>query len=150
MVVKIREQLFFITEQILGMVAADGIALTWSDNYRYQVPQDRKYIFRPGHTFSAEFNTGPAADYVGTDRVRIELRDADEKRTIQLLQDSLYVEITEFADRDLIRRLDITEEVEATAGMWIVIMTLPAVALDESDVGSFFSLTCDIVKQTIM
>lgn len=149
MVVKIKEALFFITQTETGVVPAAGLAATWSDNYRYQVPQDRKYVFRPGHTFSASLWSA-AAVYPDVNRVRIELRDAAENHRINILQDSRYAEITEFADRDLIRRLDIVEEVEATAGMWIVIMTLPAIALDPTHANSFFSLTCDIVIQTIM
>jgi len=153
-VVKIKEELFFIRHSpgmpFPGIIAADGIALTWSDNYRLQVPQDRKYIFRPGHTFCAEFNTGALADYAATDRVRIELRDADEKQTIQILQDTRYGNIRHFADRDLIRRLDIVEEVEATAGMWIVVMTLPNLALAPGDPDTYFTLTSDIVRQTIL
>lgn len=166
MVVKIREQLFFITEQIAGVVGAIGLLNGFEDNYRYQVPQDRKYIFRPGHTFSASFNaTGggsaadPAAnppkpldDYVDdADRVKIELRDAAENHRVAILQDTRYGLVRHFVDRDLIRRLDIVEEIEATAGMWIVILTRPTVAdLDPTDVDSYFSLSCDIVKQTIM
>lgn len=165
MVVKIKEELFFITEQITGMVGAAGLAAAWSDNFRYQVPQDRKYIFRPGHTFSGSFNnsTGapaavgganppkPAGDFVdATDRIRIELRDAAEKQSIQILQDTRYGLVRHFADRDLIRRLDIVDEIEATAGMWIVIMLLEATVLAPADVDTYFSLSCDIVKQTIM
>jgi len=163
--VKIREQLFFITEQTAGIVAAAGLAATWSDNYRYQVPQDRKYIFRPGHTFSGSFNnsTGapaadgaavppkPAGDFVdAVDRVMIQLRDSSENQRINILQDTRYGLVRHFVDRDLIRRFDITEEVEATAGMWIVIMLLEATVLVPGDVDSYFSLSCDIVKQTIM
>jgi len=164
-VVKIKEELYFIRQTEVGVVGAAGIAATWSDNFRYQVPQDRKYIFRPGHTFSASLNNGgaapaavaganppkPAGDFVdATDRVRIELRDADEKQSIQILQDTRYGNIRHFADRDLIRRLDIIKEIEATAGMWLVLMTLPNVALAPADPDTYFALTCDIVKQTIM
>ena len=165
MVVKIKEELFFIRQTEVGMAGAAGIALTWSDNFRYQVPQDRKYIFRPGHTFSASLNNGggapaavaganppkPAGDFVdATDRIRVELRDADEKQSIQLLQDTRYGNVRHFADRDLIRRLDIVDEVEATAGMWIVIMCNEATALAPADADTYFALTCDIVRQTIM
>ena len=169
MVVKIKEELFFITEQTLGGAGAAGIVGSWWDNYRYQVPQDRKYIFRPGHTFSAAFNnsTGaPAAnvpagqnpirvagEIIQTSRIRIQLRNADENQYINLLQDTIYALVRHFADRDLIRRLDIVKEVEATAGMWIVIMIQQAlgdVIFDPTDVDSYFSLTADIVRQTIM
>jgi len=169
-VVKIKEELFFIRHSaitpFLGMVAAAGVNLTWSDNFRYQVPQDRKYIFRPGHTFSASFNNAgalpaadatanppkPAGDYIDAQaRVKIELRDAAENQRIAILQDTRYGLVRHFADRDLIRRLDITEEVEATAGMWIVIMTRSiTAALAPADVDTYFSLTTDIVRQTIM
>lgn len=165
MVVKIKEELFFIRQTEVGMAGAAGLALAWSDNFRYQVPQDRKYIFRPGHTFSASLNNGtgapaadgaanppkPAGDFVdATDRIRIELRDASEKQTTQLLQDTRYGNVRHFADRDLIRRLDIVEEVEATAGMWIVIMCLEATVLAPGDADTYFALTCDIVSQRIM
>ena len=165
MVVKIKEELYLITNNEVGVVGAAGLAATWSDNFRYQVPQDRKYIFRPGHTFSASLNNGtgapaavgganppkPAGDFVdATDRIRVELRDAAEKQTIQILQDTRYGNIRHFADRDLIRRLDIVEEVEATAGMWIVIMCLEATVLAPADVDTYFTLTSDIVRQTIM
>lgn len=166
MVVKIKEELYLITNNEVGIVGAAGINLAWADNFRYQVPQDRKYIFRPGHTFSASFNNGtagpvadpaanppkPAGDYIdATERVRVELRDADEKQTIQLLQDTRYGNIRHFADRDLIRRLDIIEEVEATAGMWIVIMTLSiTAAMAPADADTYFTLASDIVRQTIM
>ena len=165
MVVKIKEELYYIRQTEVGVVGAAGLATGWSDNFRYQVPQDRKYIFRPGHTFSASLNNGggapaavaganppkPAGDFVdATDRVRIELRDADEKQTIQLLQDARYGLVRHFADRDLIRRLDIIEEVEATAGMWIVIMCNEATVLAPADADTYFSLTSDIVYQAIM
>lgn len=165
MAVKIEQELFFIRQTEVGMVGAAGLALAWSDNFRYQVPQDRKYIFRPGHTFSGSFNNGgaapaavaganppkPAGDFVdATDRIRIELRDANEKQTIQILQDTRYGNVRHFADRDLIRRLDIVEEVEATAGMWIVIMLLEATVLAPADADTYFALTCDIESQRIM
>ena len=75
------------------------------------------------------------------DKIRIEVRDTSELVKKTLIDQAMYRQLTEFTDRDLIYRLDISEPVIANSGKWIVILVQAKSPIDVSE--CYFDLTCN-------
>jgi len=82
------------------------------------------------------------------DRIKVEVREADELSKELLIDGAMYQQLTNFQDRELIYRFDINKEVVASDGKWIVIATQATAPIDVS--GSYFDMTCDRQRQTIL
>lgn len=82
------------------------------------------------------------------DKIRVEVREADELSKELLIDGAMYQQITNFQDRELIYRLDINKEIVASDGKWIVIATQATAPIDVS--GCYFDLTCDRQRQTML
>lgn len=101
----------------------------------------------------ATYSTGGDATTVSTakvhdsqacdnnDQFKIEVRDQNELVRKPIIQPSQYRTLSEFTDRDKVKRLDIAEAVVAGPGSWIVILTKAISPVDVSL--CYFELTCD-------
>ena len=82
------------------------------------------------------------------DRIRVEVREADELSKELLIDGAMYQQVTNFQDRELIYRLDINKEVVASDGKWIVVAVQAMSVIDVSS--GYFDLTCDRQRQTML
>jgi len=82
------------------------------------------------------------------DKIKLEVREADELSKELLIDGAMYQQLTNFQDRELIYRLDINKEVVASDGKWVVISTQATAPIDVS--GCYFDLTCDRQRQTML
>lgn len=113
---------FHITQADGNITAANGVTGTWSDIYKYQVPQGVGIILQTGDQFSAYIKDASAEVGLYDCWVKIEVRDAAELDKQVVFGPSLYKKIREFQDRDTIAHLELSEPVKAYPRQWIVIV----------------------------
>jgi len=82
------------------------------------------------------------------DRVKVELRSADELFRKILIDGAYYSQLTEFQDVDKMYRLDITEPVYAKPNMWVVISVQAKSPIDVS--AGYFDLSCTRERHAII
>ena len=108
----------YLIRRVIATYAATGGAMTASD---IEVHQDE------------------AVD--NKDQFKIEVRDQNELVRKPVVQPSQYRTLSEFTDRDTVKRLDIAEAVVAGPGDWVVISAKAISPVDVSE--CYFELTCD-------
>ena len=106
---EIIEAPFRLTSDDPVLSRADGVASTWSDLWKYQVPIGTSLILKPEHTFVAnlEWDTTTAGDQ--TCIVKIEKRDASESEVVRVFYD-LYYAIKEWQNKTKMAHLQVPPE----------------------------------------
>jgi len=89
---------------------------------------------------------GSSFELANTDRLRIEVRDPNENTRYPILHQRRYVQVKEFQDREKLGRLDISEDLVAGQGWWVVIMVLPLRGIVDVSNG-YFALACSRVRE---
>ena len=74
-------------------------------------------------------------------KVRVEVRSENELHRKHLIDGAMYQQLSEFTDRDLVYRLDITEPVTADASDWVIVLVKALAPIDVSE--CYFDLTCN-------
>lgn len=82
-----------------------------------------------------------ATEMDNTDRIRLEVREANELAKKILIDQAMYAQVKEFTERSKLYRLDIVEPVGAKSNMWLVILVLAKAPIDVSE--CYFDLTCN-------
>lgn len=130
---------FHITQADGNITEADGVAATWSDIWKYQVPQGSGLILEAGDLISVYLeDTAPAE--VGNDDcyVKVEVRDASEQDVQRVFGPAMYIKVKEFQNRNTVARLQASSPVKLYPRQWLVISAKDAVVIDASD--SYFDL----------
>ena len=101
---EIIEQPFRLNQSDPVIAETNGVADTWSDIWKYQVPNGVTLILKPEHTLSAYINDGAeVGDY--TCQIKIEKRDASESSVQLVYGPDMYVTVKEFTDKDKLAHL---------------------------------------------
>lgn len=145
---KILEEPFHLTKNDAGVSAADGVASTWSDIFKYQVPQGVTHILKNEHTISIYFDDGseiaaPEAQF------KIEVRDPGEMEKKSVYGPAMYVRATEFQDRTKMAHLNVPAEgLHVRARDWIVLMVYDNGTVANAD--SFFDLFINRIRESVV
>jgi len=117
---------FHITGATPGIAAANGVAATWVDIWRLQIPQGTGLILQASDQVSMylEDNTAAQCDLDGSCRVRIEVRDPAEQDVERIFGEANYLRVRPFQDRALIARLGVTKPVKVYERQWLVITAI--------------------------
>jgi hypothetical protein len=145
---KIRAAPYHITDQDTAITAADGVASTWSDVWKFRVPQNVGIVISPGDLFSAYLNDGSAE--VGMDGsclVRIEVRDASEQHRETAMGDLNYTKVREFQDKNKVFKFNPPQPFKVVSRQWIVVMVKDNTGVDASK--SYFDLLCTRVSEPL-
>jgi len=135
---KVRMAPFHINQKDGNITEADGTANTWSDIWKYQVPQGSGIILQTGDQISMYLEDATAQVGDDTCYVKIEVRDAAEEEKDRLYGAALYQSVKEFQDRDTIAKLEVPKPMRVYPRQWIVISVKDDGAIDASD--SYFDL----------
>lgn len=145
---RVRAAPHHITDSDKAITAGNGVANTWSDIWKFRVPQNVGIVVSPGDLFSAYLNDGSAE--VGTDGsclVRIEVRDASEQHRETIMGDVNYSKIQEFQDRDKMFRFNPPQAFKVVARQWIVVMSKDNTGVNHSK--SYFDMLCTRISEPL-
>ena len=146
---KIIEEPFHLTDSDPGITAAAGVAATWSDIWKYQVPQGVTHVLRTEHTFSAYIEDGSAEITAPDAQVKIEVRDPSEQDKRPVYGPAMYSRSIEFQDRDKMAHLNILPGGLAVKPRdWIVVMVNDNGTIDQTD--SYFDLFCSRIRESVI
>ena len=108
---EIIEQPFRLYQDDPVIAVADGVANTWSDIWKYQVPIGVTLILKPEHTFALYLAvSGPTVVGDSTCQVKIEKRDASDSDTIILYGPQLYINSKEFQAKQSMAHLQVASD----------------------------------------
>ena len=114
---------FHLTQADGNITKANGVANTWSDIFKYQVPQNTEVLLQPGDLFSAYLkDTSPAECGEDTCYVKIEVRDPSENDHELVFGAAIYKRIKEFQDGNEMAKIAITIARRVLPRQWIVIV----------------------------
>lgn len=91
------------------IAVANGVASTWSDVWKYQVPVGVSLIIKPHHTFAAYIDDGSEVG-AHTCSIRIEKRDASESDVLIVFGPKLYTSVKQFVDTNRMAKFNVPEE----------------------------------------
>lgn len=131
---------YHITNDNTAITEVDGVADTWSDLFKFRVPQNVGIVISPGDTFSCYLEDASPAECArdGTCRIRIEVRDASEQHREVVMGDVIYNKLREFQDKNKVFKFNPPKPVKVSERQWIVIMAKDDAIIDVSD--SYFDL----------
>ena len=130
---------FHLNQEDGNITKSDGTAATWTDIWKYQVPQKQGIVLQAKDVISMYLeDTAPAEVGADTCYVQIEVRDASEQDKRIVFGPALYARLKEFQDRNLMARLPLGAPVKVYERQWVVIMVKDDGTIDESD--SYFDL----------
>ena len=146
---KIIEEPFHLTDADANVTAAAGVPDTWSDIWKYQVPQGVTHLLKSEHTISAYIEDAGAEIAAPDAEVKIEVRDPSEQDKRPVYGPAMYVMSTEFQDRDLMAHLNCPASgIQVTDRSWIVIMVKDGGTIDQTD--SYFDLLISRVRESVI
>ena len=146
---KIVEDPFRLYNGDPNITEADGVAATWSDVWKYQVPIGSTLILKPTNTLAAYLeDSSPAECGASTCEVRVEKRDSSESDVVIVFGSDLYITVKEFQEVPLMARLSVPEEgLLVNEREWLVIMVKDDATLDASD--SYFEIRTAKIRKTL-
>lgn len=108
---EIIEQPYRLYQDDPVVAVADGVAATWSDIWKYQVPVGVSLILKPEHTFAAYLyeSTAPGECTITNTMVKIEKRDSSESDVVKVFFD-IYKTCREFQNKSSMARLQVPNE----------------------------------------
>lgn len=154
---KIIGELFRLTNKTTDVTAnTDAYCENYNIQYAfapiwyYQVPVGQELVFLPEHKFYAYIeDDGVPAEWLDTQKVRVELWSSDERK-MEVLLLCRYVQVKESQERDLMIHLDVDRPMRAKAGDWIKIAGRCADTVYTIDVSvSYFTLECLRVRPSM-
>lgn len=146
---KIIEEPFHLTDAVAQVTAAAGVPATWSDIWKYQVPQGVTHLLKSEHTFSAYVEDASTEIAAPDAEIKIEVRDPSEQDKRPVYGPAMYVMSTEFQDRDLMAHLNCPAGgIQVTDRSWIVIMVKDGGTIDQTD--SYFDLLISRVRESVI
>lgn len=110
------EQPFTMYQDDPGIAVADGVASTWSDIWKYQVPMGTSLIIKPEHTLSLYLAVASPTEIAAsagdwnTGMVRVEKRDASGSDVQILAGPRIYRAFREFQDQNLLAHFNVPAE----------------------------------------
>ena len=113
---EIIEQPFRLYQDDPNVSVANGVASTWSDIWKYQVPLGTSLIIKPEHTLSLYLAVaGPtevaaAAGTYNTCMVRVEKRDASGSDVKVLTGPKIYIAFRQFQDKNRLAHFNVPSE----------------------------------------
>lgn len=115
------------------LTRSDGVADTWSDIWKYQVPRGTELIVSPGDTFAVYLEDASAEVGNNDCQVKIEARNTVGSEVTNLLGPANYRVLKEFQDRDLMYRIRASDVVRVPSRYFLVVSVKDDGAIDESD-----------------
>lgn len=106
---RIIEQPFTLYQDDPVIATADGVADTWSDVWKYQMPIGSSFVIKPEHTFSVYINDGSEVGS-STCQVKIEKRDSSGSDVLVVLGPKLYAMIKEFQEKSKLTHFNVPPE----------------------------------------
>ena len=146
---EIQEAPFRLTQDDPVIERADGVASTWSDIFKYQVPVGVSLIIKPHHTFAAylDESTGSTPALGNDCSARIEKRDASESSVQIIFGPKLYASFGQFANRDRMAHFSVPSEgVIINEREYIVIVAWNAVILTSNSTSNYCYFEMHIAK----
>lgn len=109
---EIIEQPFKLNQADPVISAADGVADTWSDIWKYQVPVGTSLILKRNHTFACYLDEGTGSTEAGAQEasIRIEKRDASESDVEIVFGPKLYVSCKNFTPFNRVAKFNVPGE----------------------------------------
>lgn len=147
---KVIEERYVLTDADPNITAADAVAATWSDVWKYTVPVGIKHVLLPEHTFAAYLidSQGTPVEAVGTVQVKIEVRDPSGNSRDVIFGPTIYTAVKEFQDRNKKARLDLSKPLRLEEGELLVVMVNdPTQTIDEAS--SYFALDTQRFREGI-
>ena len=139
---------FHLTSSDPNNTEADGVANTWTDIWKYQVPRGTTIILSKGDTISMYLeDTGPAEIGDLDNKVQILVRDPGETGDRLVFGPAPYIRVKEQQDQDLMARLRLVEPLIIPARYWIVFQAYDGVVIDASD--SYYDFYVRRVRQGV-
>lgn len=125
---------FHITQEDGNITETDGVAATWTDLWKYRVPQGTEIHLQAGDFLSAYLEDTVPLE-VGNDDcyVKLEVRDPSEQDVKLAFGPCVYQRIKEFQDRNTKARLTLPAPMKVTSRQWIVLVAKDGVVIDASD-----------------
>ena len=124
---------------------ADGVANTWSDIWKFQVPAGQMMIIGPDDTLSMYLEDTALAE-VGnnTARVRISVSDTSEQ-DFRVVFGVQYVTVKEFQDRRKVASLRLPQPIQVFEEQFLILSVFDDAVIRESN--SAFALSMTRVRQ---
>lgn len=145
---KIIEEPFHLTNADPGITSADGTADTWSDIFKYQVPQGVTHMLKPEHTFSAYFNDGSEIAAPEA-QVKIEVRDPSEQDKRPVFGPAMYARVKEFSEKSKLAKLNVSSDgMQVKPRDWIVVMVKDNGTVAAAD--SYFDLHINRIRESVI
>ena len=155
---KVKAERFFLTSSTTDIVAKTDTQVTnfasrytYAPIWTYTVPTGQVLVMKPEYRFSAyiEDEATPAAEWLDTQQVRIEVWDAS-KRKMQIPYYGLYLASKEETDLEKMARLQINDPILLQEGDQIFICGMADVTVYTIDVSaSRFSLELERIKPSM-
>jgi len=150
MTTKLRDEVYSLNSEEVTWTETD-IETTqtskWLEGARYQVPVGQAIVFRPEDVFSFYGKDKAGSELTIADKVRILVKDPAQEDTKLILGPCRYMQVSEFQEDKLLKRLDIMQEYIANEGYWIIIEWYVAVSFDVST--CWWNLTCRRIRSAI-
>jgi len=112
---------FNLTQNDGNITAADGTASTFSDIWKYRVPNGTGIVLQAGDQLSVYLYASGESGVSNT-YVRLEVRDPAEEAVRLVFGPALYNRVREFTNRNTIARLGVPEPVKVFERQWIVLV----------------------------
>lgn len=145
---EVKPRPYHITDEDGAITVADGIANTWSDIWKFRIPQNVGIVISPGDSFACYLEDASAeCARDGSCLIRMEARDASEQHRETIAGDMIYNKLREFQDRDKVFKFNPPKPVKLSERQWLVIMVKDDGAIDESD--SYFDMVVTRVSELL-
>jgi hypothetical protein len=146
---QVKEEPFRLTNTNPVISEADGVALTWTDVWTYQVPNGTALILKPNHSFAAYLeDSSPAEVGDASCRIKIEKRDSSKSDTLIVYGPALYVSSKEFQYQQKMARLKVPAAgVVVNEREYLIISVYDDATGDSSD--SYFELHIAQLRKTL-
>jgi hypothetical protein len=146
---KTQVETFRFTSNDPGLVAANGVANSWSVMWKYQVQKGNTLILRDGDPFSLRLQDAAVAEPGSyTCLVKVEKQDSSGGNAKLLFGPDMYIASRELTDPNLLARLSIPEgELRMTESQLLVISVLD----DAVDVvaSSYFQMLINKIRPSL-
>lgn len=111
---------FHLTQNDGNVTKGNGTASTWSDIWKFQVPQGTGLILQAGDLLSAYISDGAEVGQYNC-YLKVEVRDPSENDVELVYGPGLYKKVREFQDRNTMARLAVAGPVKVYPRQWVVI-----------------------------
>jgi hypothetical protein len=147
---KTQAEPFRFTSNDPGIVAANGVANSWTDMWVYQVQKGNILILKDGDPFSLRLLDAAIAEPGSyTCRVKIEKRDSSGGNTKLVYGPDFYIASRELTDPKLLARLGIPEEEFRLTDSHLLVVSVIDDAID-TVASSYFHMYINKIRPTLL